>query len=102
MIGTFQRIFMLKKLQKKQISLIAGAALFAFSAGAMVSAPEIGKSLAQRLNLGRNKFEQISTANQAKSAVFPLVSQSRQQRAEKLEAMANGFNSPDRDFLRIL
>lgn len=97
MIGTFQRIFMLKKLQKKQISLIAGAALFAFSAGAMVSAPEIGKSLAQRLNLGRNKFEQISTANQAKSAVFPLVSQSRQQRAEKLEAMANGFNSPDRE-----
>ena len=40
----FQRVKMLKKLQKKQISLIAGAGLCAFLAGALVSAPEIGKN----------------------------------------------------------
>ncbi|MBW4554882.1 MAG: transglycosylase SLT domain-containing protein [Trichormus sp. ATA11-4-KO1] len=93
---------MLKKLQKKQISLIAGAALFAFSAGAMVSAPEIGKSLGQWLNLAQTQSGQISEENQAQSAVFPLVSQSRQKRADKLEAIANGFSSPDRERARYL
>ncbi|MBE9051626.1 transglycosylase SLT domain-containing protein [Nostocales cyanobacterium LEGE 11386] len=93
---------MLKKLQKKQISLIACAALFAFSAGAMVSAPEIGKSLGQWLNLAQTQSGQISEENQAQSAVFPLVSQSRQERAAKLEAIANGFSSPDRERARYL
>ncbi|MBE9200188.1 MULTISPECIES: transglycosylase SLT domain-containing protein [unclassified Nodularia (in: cyanobacteria)] len=93
---------MLKKLQKKHISLIAFAALFAFSAGAMVSAPEIGKFLGQGLNLARNQSEQISPANQAQSTVFPLVSESRPERAEKLEAIANGSNSPDRERARYL
>ncbi|HYW18947.1 MAG TPA: transglycosylase SLT domain-containing protein [Nodularia sp. (in: cyanobacteria)] len=93
---------MLKKLQKKHISLIAFAALFAFSAGAMVSAPEIGKFLGQRLNLAKNQFEQISPANQAQSTVFPLESLSRTERAEKLEAIANGSSSPDRERARYL
>ncbi|MDB9372405.1 transglycosylase SLT domain-containing protein [Nodularia sphaerocarpa] len=93
---------MLKKLQKKHISLIAFAALFAFSAGAMVSAPEIGKFLGQRLNLSQNQPEQISPANQAQSTVFALGSQSRPERAEKLEAIANGSSSPDRERARYL
>ncbi|TVP61822.1 MAG: tail length tape measure protein [Nodularia sp. (in: Bacteria)] len=93
---------MLKKLQKKHISLIAFAALFAFSAGAMVSAPEIGKFFGQGFSLTRNQPEQISPANQAQSTVFPLVSQSRTERAEKLEAIANGSSSPDRERARYL
>jgi soluble lytic murein transglycosylase len=91
---------MLKKLQKKHISLIAGAALFAFSAGAMVSAPEIGTSLRQRLNLAQTPG--ISETNQAQSAVFPLISQSPTERAAQLEAIANGFSSPDRERARYL
>ncbi|MDB9349751.1 transglycosylase SLT domain-containing protein [Nodularia spumigena] len=93
---------MLKKLQKKHISFIAFAALFAFSAGAMVSAPEIGKFLGQRLNLSQNQPEQISPANQAQSTVFSLVSLSRPERAEKLEAIANGSSSADRERARYL
>ncbi|WP_414544829.1 transglycosylase SLT domain-containing protein [Nostoc sp. CCY0012] len=92
---------MLKKLQKKHISLIAGAALFAFSAGAMVSAPEIGRSLGQFLNLGQSSG-QISDTNQAQSAVFPLISQSPTERAANLEAIANGSSSPDRERARYL
>jgi soluble lytic murein transglycosylase len=92
---------MLKKLQKKHISLIAGAALFAFSAGAMVSAPEIGRSLGQFLNLGQTPG-QISDTNQAQSAVFPLISQSPAERAANLEAIANGSSSPDRERARYL
>ncbi|MCG6136667.1 MAG: transglycosylase SLT domain-containing protein [Nostoc sp. LLA-1] len=92
---------MLKKLQKKHISLIAGAALFAFSAGAMVSAPEIGRSLGQLLNLGQTPG-QISDTNQAQSAVFPLISQSPAERAVNLEAIANGSSSPDRERARYL
>ncbi|WP_414564652.1 MULTISPECIES: transglycosylase SLT domain-containing protein [unclassified Anabaena] len=92
---------MLKKLQKKHISLIAGAALFAFSAGAMVSAPDIGRSLGQLLNLGQSSG-QISDTNQAQSAVFPLISQSPAERAANLEAIANGSSSPDRERARYL
>ncbi|NDJ20634.1 transglycosylase SLT domain-containing protein [Nostoc sp. B(2019)] len=92
---------MLKKLQKKQISIIAGAALFAFLAGAMVSAPGIGKSLGQWLKIGKNQSEQISEANKAKSAVFPLISQSLPERAAKLAAIAQS-RSPDRERARYL
>ncbi|MBW4687875.1 MAG: transglycosylase SLT domain-containing protein [Komarekiella atlantica HA4396-MV6] len=92
---------MLKKLQKKQISIIAGAALFAFLAGAMVSAPGIGRSLGQWLKVGKNQSEQISEANKAKSAVFPLISQSLPERAAKLAAIAQS-RSPDRERARYL
>ncbi|MBD6620211.1 tail length tape measure protein [Komarekiella sp. 'clone 1'] len=92
---------MLKKLQKKQISIIAGAALFAFLAGAMVSAPGIGRSLGQWLKIGKNQSEQISEAHKAKSAVFPLVSQSLPERAAKLAAIAQS-RSPDRERARYL
>ncbi|MFN6569738.1 transglycosylase SLT domain-containing protein [Dendronalium sp. ChiSLP03b] len=92
---------MLKKLQKKQIPLIAGAALFAFSAGAMVAAPEIGKSLGQWLKLSSNQIEQ-SDANKAKSAVFPLVSLSPAERADKLADLAQNAPSPDRERARYL
>ncbi len=101
MIGTFQRVSMLKKLQKKQISIIAGAALFAFLAGAMVSAPGIGRSLGQWLKIGKNQSEQISEANKAESAVFPLISQSLPERAAKLATIAQS-RSPDRERARYL
>ncbi|MHC5861277.1 lytic transglycosylase domain-containing protein [Nostoc sp.] len=93
---------MLKKLQKKQISIIAGAALFAFLAGAMVSAPEIGKSLGKWLKLSQNKTEQTSEASKAQSAVFPLISQSLPERAAKLAAIAQESQSPDRNRARYL
>ncbi|MBH8550957.1 transglycosylase SLT domain-containing protein [Nostocaceae cyanobacterium CENA357] len=85
---------MLKKLQNKQIPLIAGAALFAFSAGAMVSAPEIGKSLEQWF--GKNQPEQLSETAKDQSAVFPLVSQSPVERAEKLAQIVQNSRSLDR------
>jgi soluble lytic murein transglycosylase len=93
---------MLKKLQKKQISIIVGAALFAFAAGAMVSAPEIGKSLGRWLKLGNNQAQQASDASIAQSEVFPLISQSLPERATKLAAIANQSSSPDRNRARYL
>ncbi|MEH2129069.1 MAG: transglycosylase SLT domain-containing protein [Nostoc sp.] len=93
---------MVKKLQNKQISIIAGAALFAFLAGAMVSAPEIGKTVGQWLKLGKNQAQQPSDATIAQSAVFPLISQSLPERAEKLAAIAGQSPSPDRNRARYL
>jgi soluble lytic murein transglycosylase len=93
---------MLKKLQKKQISIIAGAALFAFLAGAMVSAPEIGKSLGKWLKLGQNNAEKTSEGSTAKSVVFPLISQSLPERAAKLAAIAQESRSPDQNRARYL
>ncbi|WP_392481379.1 transglycosylase SLT domain-containing protein [Nostoc sp. C110] len=93
---------MLKKLQKKQISIIAGAALFAFLAGAMVSAPEIGKTVGQWLKLGKNQAEQTSDASIAQSAVLPLISQSLPERAAKLAEIAGQSRSPDRNRARYL
>jgi soluble lytic murein transglycosylase len=93
---------MLKKLQKKQISIIAGAALFAFLAGAMVSAPEIGKSLGKWLKLGQNNAEKTSESSTAKSVVFPLISQSLPERAAKLAAIAQESRSPDQNRARYL
>lgn len=93
---------MLKKLQKKQISIIAGAALFAFLAGAMVSAPQIGKSLGKWLKLGQNQTEQTSDGSIAQSAVFPLVSQSLPERAAKLAEIAEQSRSLDRNRARYL
>ncbi|MBE9007275.1 transglycosylase SLT domain-containing protein [Fortiea sp. LEGE XX443] len=93
---------MLKQLQKNQIPLIVGAAVFAFSAGAMVSAPEIGKTFGQWLKLGKNQPEQLSEAAKIKSTVFPLVAQSPVERAAKLEAIAKGFASADRNRARYL
>ncbi|WP_375515279.1 transglycosylase SLT domain-containing protein [uncultured Nostoc sp.] len=93
---------MLKKLQKKQISIIAGAALFAFLAGAMVSAPEIGKSLGKWLKLSQNQAEQTSEGSIAQSAVFPLISQSLPERAAKLAEIAQESRSPDRNRARYL
>ncbi|MEA5566172.1 transglycosylase SLT domain-containing protein [Anabaena sp. UHCC 0399] len=93
---------MLKKLQQKPIPLIAGAALFAFSAGAMVSAPQIGKSLGQWLNLSSNQTEQLSDASKANSSVFPLISQSVPERSAKLAEISQNGRSPDRERARYL
>jgi soluble lytic murein transglycosylase len=93
---------MLKKLQKKQISIIAGAALFAFLAGAMVSAPQIGKTVGQWLKLSKNQTEQTPDGNIAQSVVFPLVSQSLPERAAKLAAIAGQSPSTDRNRARYL
>ena len=93
---------MLKKLQKKQISIIVGAALFAFLAGAMVSAPQIGRSLGQWLKVDKNQPESTSDASIAQSVVFPLISQSLPERAAKLAQIAGQSRSPDRNRARYL
>ncbi|KAB8316294.1 tetratricopeptide repeat protein [Tolypothrix campylonemoides VB511288] len=93
---------MLKKLQTKHISLIAGAGLCAFLAGAIVSAPEIGKSIGQWLKPRKIQPEQLSEESKAKSSVFALVSQSPQERAAKLEALKEGAKSADRNRARYL
>ncbi|PLZ40558.1 tail length tape measure protein, partial [Fischerella thermalis WC542] len=93
---------MLKKLQKKQISIIVGAGICAFLAGAMVSAPQMGKYLGQWLKQFNNQPEQLTEANKAESAVFSLVLQSPAERAAKLEELAKGFPSQDRNRARYL
>jgi soluble lytic murein transglycosylase len=93
---------MLKKRQKKQISLIAGAGLCAFLAGGMVAAPQIGKSLGQWLKPGKTQPEQLSEATVAKSVALPLVIQSPQERAAKLGELAKGSQSPDKNRARYL
>ncbi|MBD2667398.1 lytic transglycosylase catalytic [Richelia sinica FACHB-800] len=93
---------MLKKLQKKQIYLIAGVGLCAFLAGAMVSAPQMGRSLSQLLKLSQNQSEQLSEASKAKSSVFPLVSKSLPERAAQLTEIAQTGSSPDRERARYL
>lgn len=99
---------MLKKLQKKQISLLAGAGLCAFLAGAMFSAPEIGKTLGKLLRLEPNLSERITEETKAKSIVLPLVTQSVEARTEKLTQIAEGkldganVSSSDRNRARYL
>jgi soluble lytic murein transglycosylase len=93
---------MLKKLQKKQISLIVGAGLCAFLAGAVASAPGMGQYMGQWLKNLKNEPQQLTEATKAKSAVFPLVLQSPQERAAKLEELAKGFPSTDRNRARYL
>ncbi|MGB3652880.1 MAG: transglycosylase SLT domain-containing protein [Rivularia sp. (in: cyanobacteria)] len=83
---------MLKKLQKKQISLIAGVGICAFLVGAMVSAPRIGKNLGRLFN-GNNQEAVISEANIAKSVVLPLVNQPPEKRAAQLAQIAKGSSS---------
>jgi soluble lytic murein transglycosylase len=93
---------MLRKLQTKHISLIAGAGLCAFLAGAFVSAPEIGKLVGQWLKTSNNQPEQLSEESKAKSPVFALVAQSPQERAAKLEALKEGSNVTDQNRARYL
>jgi soluble lytic murein transglycosylase len=93
---------MLKKLQKKHISLIAGAGLSAFLLGAMVSAPEMGNIIGQWLQHLSNQPEQSSEPSNAKSVLLPLVLQSPQQRAAKLEALAKDSQSPEQNRARYL
>jgi soluble lytic murein transglycosylase len=93
---------MLKKLQKTQIYLLAGAGLCAFLAGAMVSAPQAGKTLSQWLNLSQDKPEKLSEATKVKSVVFSLLSQSVPERLTKLTEIAEKGSSPDRERARYL
>ncbi|GAB1544882.1 transglycosylase SLT domain-containing protein [Scytonema sp. NUACC21] len=94
---------MLKQQRKKKyIPLIAGAGLCAFLAGAMMSAPQFGKSFSHLLRLSKNPPEQISEESKAKSAVLPLVSQSPHERSAKLEAIALGSETQDRNRARYL
>ncbi|MEM9927622.1 MAG: transglycosylase SLT domain-containing protein [Cyanobacteria bacterium P01_D01_bin.50] len=92
---------MLKKLQKKQISLIAGAGICAFLVGAMVSAPQIGKNLGQLFN-GNGESERINEANIAKSVVLPLVNQPPETRIAKLTEIAKGSTSIEQYRARYL
>lgn len=91
---------MLKKLQKKQISLLAGAGICAFLVGAMVSAPQIGHNLGQLFNL--NSESEVSEDSIAKSVVLPLVNQPPEQRAAKLEQIAKGSRSIEQYRARYL
>ena len=93
---------MLKKLQKRQIYLLAGAGLCAFLAGAIVSAPQAGKTLSQWLNLSQSKPEGLSEANKVKSVVFSLLSESVPERLTKLQEIAEKGSSPDRERARYL
>ncbi|BAY20908.1 lytic transglycosylase [Calothrix sp. NIES-2100] len=93
---------MLKQLKKNPVPIIAGAGLCAFLAGAMVSAPQIGKSVGQWLKQGNNPTEQISEASKAKSAVYPLVSQSLPERAAKLADIVQNSRTLDRERARYL
>ncbi|HLO83466.1 MAG TPA: transglycosylase SLT domain-containing protein [Nostocaceae cyanobacterium] len=93
---------MLKKLQKKQIYLIAGAGLCAFLAGAMVSAPQIGKNWQQWFRVSQGQQELLSEASKVNSAVFPLVSLSIPEREANLAQIAQNGNSLDRERARYL
>lgn len=93
---------MLKKLQKRQIYLLAGAGLCAFLAGAMVSAPQAGTGLSQWLNFGQSKPEGLSEADKVKSVVFSLLSESVPERLTKLQEIAEKGSSPDRERARYL
>ncbi|MBP5971672.1 transglycosylase SLT domain-containing protein [Brasilonema sp. CT11] len=94
---------MLKKLQTKHISLIVGAGLCAFLGGAILSAPEIGKSVSQWLKPHKTEPEKLSEESKAKSPVFALVSQSPQERGAKLEALIKeASNSADQNRARYL
>lgn len=93
---------MLKKLQNKQIYLIAGAGLCAFLVGGMLSAPEAGKTLSKWFNLSQSQPEKLSEANKSQSVVFRLVSQSLPERAAKLAEIAENGSSPDRERARYL
>ncbi|MFN5893281.1 MAG: transglycosylase SLT domain-containing protein [Dolichospermum sp.] len=93
---------MLKKLQKRQIYLLAGAGLCAFLAGAIVSAPQAGTGLGQWLNFGQSKPEGLSEADKVKSVVFSLLSESVPERLTKLQEIAEKGSSPDRERARYL
>lgn len=93
---------MLKKLQKRQIYLLAGAGLCAFLAGAIVSAPQAGTGLSQWLNFGQSKPEGLSEADKVKSVVFSLLSESVPERLTKLQEIAEKGSSPDRERARYL
>ncbi len=92
---------MLKKLQTKQISLIAGAGICAFFAGAMFSAPQLGRSLGQFFILGGIP-EKISEANTANSPVLALSLQSPQDRANKLKELIQKSSPRDKNRARYL
>ncbi len=92
---------MLKKRQKRQISIIAGAGICAFLVGAMVSAPRIGKNL-RRLFGANNQEQVISEASIAKSVVLPLVNQPPEKRAAQLAQIAKSSSSIEQYRARYL
>ena len=93
---------MLKKLQKTQIYLLAGAGLCAFLAGGMVSAPQAGKTLSRWLKVSQSKQENPSQTGKVKSVVFALLSQSVPERLTKLTEIAETGSYPDRELARYL
>ncbi|TAE58740.1 MAG: tail length tape measure protein [Nostocales cyanobacterium] len=93
---------MLKKLQNKQLFLIAGAGLCAFLVGGMVSAPEVSKLLNNWLNVSQSKPDKLSDADKFQSVVYSLVSQSLPERAAQLAEIAETGKSPDREKARYL
>jgi len=84
---------MLKKLQKKQAYLIAGAGLCAFLLGAMFSAPRIGRSFGKWFKWDQAQSEQLSH----QSDVFPLITESIPERAATLTQIATTGSSPDKE-----
>ncbi|MEO0967448.1 MAG: transglycosylase SLT domain-containing protein [Cyanobacteria bacterium J06639_18] len=92
---------MLKKLQKKQISLIAGAGICAFFAGAMLSAPQIGESLSQLFILG-GLPEKLSEKSAANSPVLALSLQPLQDRENQLKELIKKSSPRDKNRARYL
>ncbi|NET72007.1 MAG: transglycosylase SLT domain-containing protein [Sphaerospermopsis sp. SIO1G2] len=93
---------MLKKLQNKQMLLIAGAGLCAFLIGGMVSAPELGKILNNLLKTSQSQPGELPDDQKFQSRVYSLVSQSLPERAAKLVDIAENGRSPDREKARYL
>ncbi|MEM7727259.1 MAG: transglycosylase SLT domain-containing protein [Cyanobacteria bacterium P01_A01_bin.45] len=93
---------MLKKLQKKQISFIAGAGICAFLAGVMFSSPQIGLSISDLLTGSGKRSEKVSEESAAKSAVLPLALLDSKERTAELEKIANGSASLERNRARYL
>ncbi|MDJ0734382.1 MAG: transglycosylase SLT domain-containing protein [Nostocaceae cyanobacterium] len=94
---------MLKKLQTKHISLMVGAGLSAFIAGAMLSSPETMETVGAWLQQLQNQQpEKLSPANKAKSEVFSLVLQSPPERAAKLRELTKSSSSSERNRARYL
>jgi soluble lytic murein transglycosylase len=93
---------MLNKRRKKRIPLIAaGAGLIALLAGASLSLIKHPK-LDQWFGQNNLQTEKSVQQNQPKSAVLALISLPPNERQNKLESIANGFPSPDRNRARYL
>ncbi len=94
---------MLNKRRKNRVPLVfAGVGLLALILGATVTLPKSGNWFGQWLGKSHSQQEQNPQAINTQSAVLPLVALSKAERAEKLQAIAKGSESEDRNRARYL